>query len=103
MTAAEKIAKQFGNDGQRFWIDDPDDPQAEIHLGSVCEANGGVPDYRDGRVGADTVAYRFADGSVLTIAGDCWGIGYPECYCHQDADHNDYCTMIWGGKKEAKS
>ncbi len=98
MTTAEKIANEFGNDGQQFDLPgtaDPNDPDGEdTQLSDVCEARGGVPDYRDGR-GTDTVAYRFADGSVLTIAGACWDLG---CYCHQGAgvvagpDHN--CTKL---------
>ena len=84
-TTAEKISEKFSNDGQCFTN------AAGEELDDVCEAHT-RPDYRDG-YGTDTYRYTFDDGSVITIAGDGWDLGYPGCYCWQGVGHDD-CDVV---------
>jgi hypothetical protein len=84
-TTAEGIAAQFHNDGQRF------ETENGITIEDVLAETAIDEDYRDGR-GTDTVRYTFRDDSVLTIAGDCWDLGYLGCFCSRGAGHDESCT-----------
>lgn len=92
MTTAQKIAEQFGNDGQQ-WTD------AEgRRFEDVCaEQSDRVLHHQRGIAGAP-VRYEFSDGSALVVAGDGWDLGFPgedlECYCWPEANggrHTEEC------------
>ena len=81
MTTAERISARYGDDGQ-CWVDGDN-----VTIDDACAAERGVTiDERPGTSG--TVRYTFSDGSVLTIAGDGWDLGFPGCYCWQGAGHD---------------
>jgi len=79
-TTAERVARAFGNDGQRF-----EHPVSGDTLDDFCRAEGarveGVRRYDDGThdlIGmhavttADPVRYVFDDGSVIVVHADAW-------------------------------
>jgi hypothetical protein len=73
-TQADTIAARYGNDG-REWIDANGVELEEclVSLGARCE-------WRDGH-GTDVRRYTLADGSAILLAGDCWDVGYADCWC----------------------
>jgi hypothetical protein len=87
MTTAQTIADLFDNDGQKFLL--PDD----VELDDICDDNHSRREYRDGW-GTDTYRHVFPDGSVLTVAGGAWDLGYRDCYCWQEAGHSDNCEAL---------
>ena len=96
-TTASKISDRFSNDGQ-VWKD-----ADGVYLAHALNSAVGVPEgYREftGPDGSrkdrkndrdEVVRWTFADGSVITIAGDGWDFGYPGCYCWEGAGHTDEC------------
>ena len=78
MTTAEKIAKQFDNDGT-VWHD-----AHGSHLQAVCALyDGKVSIFDKGSISR----HVFDDGSAITISGDAWDLGYRECNCWQGIGH----------------
>lgn len=61
-------------------------------MDEACVEEGARQDWRDGWRTGDVVALRFKDGSCITIMGDAWDIGFPECHCWRDAGHFDECS-----------
>lgn len=99
ISTAERIARAFG-DGLRFrapvgevraqgldLLPELDD-DAVASLTTVCEALGAWSTRSDER---NAVRYQFRDGSVVTVAGDAWDIGYPDCSCWQGVGHDERC------------
>jgi len=82
-TTAERISRRFKDDGLRFR--DPDGAQLE----DVCREAGGRRDREDE---SDSTRYTFADGSVLTLTGEVWDLGFPGCFCWQGGGHTDECA-----------
>ena len=86
-TQADAIAARYGNDG-RDWLD-ADGVELEeclVSLGARCE-------WRDGH-GTDVRRYTLADGSAVLLAGDCWDVGYADCWCSATAiTHEERCTI----------
>ena len=84
-TTADAIAARYGNDG-RAWLD-ADGVELEeclVSLGARCE-------WRDGH-GTDVRRYTLADGSAILLAGDCWDVGYSDCWCSATAiAHDERC------------
>lgn len=86
-TSADAIAARYGNDG-RAWLDANGVELEEllVSMGAPCE-------WRDGR-GTDVRRYTLADGSAVLLAGDCWDVGYSDCWCSATAiAHNERCTI----------
>ena len=79
MNRAEKIAAKF-SDGMEFTGDDGSD------LEDACLVCAEV--ICDGR---NQSRYEFHDGSSITISGDEWDIGYPDCMCFRGAGHSPDC------------
>lgn len=79
-TTAQKISAMFYNDGQRFKT------KYGKSLFAACRERGTWPD-TDG----DAERWAFPDGSVITIAGEGWDLGYPDCFCWRGAGHADDC------------
>lgn len=84
MTTAQQISEQFHNDGQCWENDD-------THIDAACATAGGTRDWEYG-YGTDSYRWTFRDGSCLTMHGDAWDYGYPECFCWQGAGHKDDCV-----------
>ena len=81
MNRAEKIAAKF-SDGMEFTGDDGSD------LEDVClNVAGGCMALDCGNASR----YVFDDGSSITISGDEWDIGYPDCMCFRGAGHSPDC------------
>jgi len=80
MTIAKGIADKFKNDGTVFKTNDGQ--SLEAVCGQEAEQIVSGPDCR---------RWTFPDGSVITLAGDAWDIGYPHCWCWQGAGHVGSC------------
>lgn len=80
MADAQRFSKLFDDDGQTFMTKDGQS------ISDVAE-----------RMGADRerehekCRYTFPDGSIITVAGDGWDLGYPDCWCWQGAGHHEDC------------
>jgi hypothetical protein len=76
MTTAQTISTILGNDGQRWTTLPPSgrtfDTLVEDAHARIEQDSGPLP-YR--------TRYSFPDGSVLTVAGAAWDLGFPECWC----------------------
>ena len=48
-------------------------------------------DWRDGWQTGDVQRHTFGDGSCITVAGECWDIGFDGCFCWQGDGHDDEC------------
>jgi hypothetical protein len=94
-TIAEKIAERFGNDGER-WEDEKGENIAEV-CAQICDMNAGVHQWKCTYVPGITVcdSYRFVfdDGSVITMHGGAWDLGYRQCWCWEGAGHGDDCEI----------
>jgi hypothetical protein len=83
MTIAERVAARFHDDGM-VWKDD-----SGHRLEDVLRAEGGSAEYRDGRgIAGGAERWTLPDGSIITIAGDAWDFGYPDCFCWASHGHN---------------
>lgn len=83
-TTAEKVALRFKNDGTCFEDDE------ETRLEDYCEKLGGehVKNYNK----TLECKYVFDDGSVIVVSGDCWDLGYKDCFCMRGVGHQEDCT-----------
>ena len=84
MNTAERVSTQFDNDGQVFATSDGKDMDA------ICRPLASDISRDDGH---STIRYTFPDKSVITVAGDAWDFGYPDCYCWQGdtGGHGNHC------------
>ena len=81
MTIAQQIAAALDNDGQQ-WRTRPTDYTEPVTFNELIERLGGASvSWRDGWQTGDVYSYEFSDGSVITVAGDAWDIGFSDCYC----------------------
>lgn len=83
MTVAQRIANLFRNDGQCFEVDG-------VGLSDICADNSAYK--RDPDRCGTTERYTFRDGSVITICGDGWDFGYPDCFCWHECGHTEECA-----------
>lgn len=81
-TLAQQLADLLGNDGLRFRADDGRDFD-EI----VAALGGSTVEWRDGYWAGHVFRHVLRDGSVITVAGDAWDLGFAECYCWQGEGH----------------
>ena len=82
MTRAEAISALLHDDGQCWESDDG------RGLDELCSEH-----TRRDVHGRDTYRYVFSDGSVITVAGDGWDLGYAGCYCWHGAGHHEDCEV----------
>jgi hypothetical protein len=81
MTIAQQIAAALDNDGQQ-WRTRPTDYTEPVTFNELIERLGGASvSWRDGWQTGDVRSYEFSDGSVITVAGEAWDIGFPDCFC----------------------
>ena len=81
MTTAQQIADALDNDGQQ-WRTRPTDDSEPVTFNELIEQRGGSSiSWRDGWRTGDVRSHTFADGSVITVAGDAWDLGFPDCFC----------------------
>ena len=81
MTTAETICRRFRDDGTIFY------DAAGVSLERACEL-AGADEEADG---FDRFRYTFPDGSVITVAGEAWDLGFSACYCWQVGGHTNDC------------
>jgi hypothetical protein len=86
-TTADAIAAALGNDGL-CWA-----TPSGVTLDQLIDQHNGALTWRDGWHTGDTVRADFRDGSSITMAGDAWDIGYPECFCWAGVGHGDDCLQ----------
>ena len=80
-TIAQHISAALGDDGQQ-WRTRPTDGTDSHTLDDLVAQHGGASvAWRDGVRTGDTVQMSFADGSVITVAGAAWDLGFPGCFC----------------------
>ena len=84
-TDAERIAERFDNDGMT-WTDAEGNDFAEVCDELASDIDNGRHDRGDG-----DYRYTFADDSVIVVLGDCWDLGYTDCWCMRGAGHSDTC------------
>lgn len=85
MTTAQRIAGYFNNDGMNF------KDEFGCYLDESCDDHGGRLEKDDSR--SITYRYTFPDSSAIIIAGDCWDIGYSDCFCMQGNGHTEDCAQ----------
>lgn len=90
MTTAEQISALLRDDGQVWEAADG------RSFDELIAEHGGTSAWRDGFQTGDVVRHTFPDGSVITVAGDGWDFGYPECFCWQGAGHTEECDSRVG-------
>ena len=93
MTDADRVAKRFDFDGQKFTVEVP--YAGKTNIWRAIESTGGLRVSFDG---IDRERYEFRDGSSLVICGDCWDLGFPGhlsgCYCMAESNqhgHTENC------------
>jgi hypothetical protein len=88
---SQQIADALDNDGQQWRTRPTDDSEPETFNELIDRHGGASVSWRDGWQTGDVCSHTFADGSVITVAGDAWDLGFPTCYCWQGAGHDDRC------------
>jgi hypothetical protein len=81
MNIAQQIALALDNDGQQ-WRTRPTDDSEPQTFNELVEQHGGASvDWRDGFRTGDVHRLTFDDGSIITVAGGAWDLGFADCYC----------------------
>ena len=78
-SSAQQISDRYKNDGQCFI--DTDGGEIE----DAC-ASSGQTEKNDA-----WTRFTFPDGSVITVAGDGWDLGFECCHGWQGAGHSSDC------------
>lgn len=88
-TTAERIAREFGDDGTNFHN------SLGQTLGSESKRVGAVK-VVDEETAGDRFRWDYPDGSSITVVktSASWDIGYRGCFCWQGAGHNDTCAAL---------
>lgn len=80
-SVAQQISTALENDGSRFRTRPADDSEP-LTFRDLIERHGGSSiDWRDGWRTGDVQRHTFGDGSIITVAGDAWDFGFPNCFC----------------------
>jgi hypothetical protein len=80
-TIAYQVSAALGHDGQQ-WSTRPTDGGDSLTFDDLIAQYGGASvAWRDGVRTGDVYSLAFSDGSVITVAGDAWGLGFPGCFC----------------------
>lgn len=75
MSIAQQIAQALDNDGQQ-WRTRPTDDSEPRTFDDLIEQHGAyIQPWRD------KCRFTFDDGSIITVAGDAWDLGFADCYC----------------------
>jgi hypothetical protein len=75
MTIAQQIALALDNDGQQ-WRTRPTDDSEGLTFDDLIEQHGAyIQPWRD------KCRFTFDDGSIITVAGGAWDLGFADCYC----------------------
>jgi hypothetical protein len=82
MSIAQQIADLLDNDGQQLRTRPTDDSES-MTFSELVKQHGGA--LIDGQPWHDQRRYTFDDGSIITVAGSAWDLGYPDCFCWADA------------------
>ena len=85
-STAEQISELLGNDGQQWATYEGESFQ------EVVARYQGKEEWRDGYRTGDVVRVTFPDNSVITVAGDAWDLGYPNCFCWQSCQ-DEHCPI----------
>jgi hypothetical protein len=78
-TIAQQIANSLDNDGQQFRTRPTDGSEGVTFTDLVEQYGAYIEPWRD------KCRFTFDDRSIITVAGDAWDLGYPDCYCWADA------------------
>jgi len=74
-SVAQQIAQALDNDGQQ-WRTRPTDDSEPRTFDDLIEQHGAyIQPWRD------KCRFTFDDGSIITVAGDAWDLGFADCYC----------------------
>ena len=75
MSIDQQIAQALDNDGQQ-WRTRPTDDSEPRTFDDLIEQHGAyIQPWRD------KCRFTFDDGSIITVAGDAWDLGFADCYC----------------------
>lgn len=94
LTLAEQVAARLDYDGLRWTTEDG------IGLDALARVLNARIDHHPHTARWHTYAYRFPDGSAITVAGDGWDLGYPDCWCWASWPHGTgangaaRCTLL---------
>lgn len=61
-------------------------------LDTACRGADGTRARQESDNATRWTRYTVPDGSVLTMSGDSWDLGYPGCFCWQGVGHDAVCT-----------
>jgi len=88
VNTAQTISALLNDDGQVFAAADGRtlEDLTEAHGATITTPNGAWDSPTPNGAWA---RYVFGDGSVITVVGNGWDLGYPDCYCWQGVGHND--------------
>jgi hypothetical protein len=88
MTTAETVAAKLDDDGSRFWTGSRAGDGA--HLDELAKNRAGRREQREER-SSDEYRWIFPDGSVVTVCGAAWDLGYADCWCWDGSGHDEGC------------
>ena len=74
---AQQIADLYDNDGRKFWRPCTDERNSNILLES--QINGARVEYKNRGASGEPIAYIFADGSAIVVAGPAWDLRAKGC------------------------
>jgi hypothetical protein len=75
MNIAQQIADAFDNDGQQWRTITSDDSEPRTFDDLVEQHGAYIQPWRD------KCRFTFNDGSIITVAGGAWDLGFADCYC----------------------
>jgi hypothetical protein len=82
MNLAKRLSARFRDDGQRFRDD------SGVNIEDALREMGARLDRDDA---SDSNRWTLADGSVVTVSGGGWDLGYAGCFCWQGEGHASDC------------
>ena len=82
-TTAQRISDALGNDGQ-CWT-----TAGGITFDTLVHSHRHLCEWRDGWHTGDVYRLTFLDGSIITVAGDAWDLGFSDCFCWEGAQNED--------------
>ena len=88
-STAQQIADALDNDGQQWTTRPTDDSEPKTFTDLIAQHGGSAIEWRDGWMVGDVHRLTFADGSVITIAGSAWDIGFTGCFCWEGCPDDD--------------
>jgi hypothetical protein len=86
---AEQVAAKLDDDGSKFWTGERSGEGA--FLDEIAAEAGGRREQHEGR-SSDEYRFVFPDGSVITVCGAGWDLGFTDCWCWDSTGHDEDCT-----------